>query len=180
MLEVRFHGRGGQGVVVASKILATAFFLEDRHVQTFPEFGVERRGAPVTAYLRMDAQPIRLRVGVHTPDHVVVLDRSLLGAVDVTSGLRPKGWVLVNAAEAAFDGFRVALVPASEIAAELGIGTRTTPVVNTAIVGAYAKATGAVGLEAIEKAIRESVPAKIEENVRAARVAYERTVISHG
>lgn len=175
MLEVRFHGRGGQGVVVASKILATAMFLEGRHVQTFPEFGVERRGAPVAAYLRMDSAPIRLRVGISHPDHVVVLDRSLIGVVDVTSGLKPDGWVIVNSL--GFEGGRVACVTASEIAAELGIGTRTMPVVNTAILGAYARATGAVGLEAIERAIRESVPVKIEENVRAARVAYDRTEV---
>lgn len=171
MLEVRFHGRGGQGVVVASKILAVAFFHEGRHVQTFPEFGVERRGAPVAAYLRMDEKPIRLRVGVQTPDHVVVLDRTLLGAVDVTGGLRTGGCVLVNAVEAK----NAAFVPASEIALECGLGTRTTPVVNTAMIGAYAKATGTVGLDAVERAVRETVPAKVEENVRAAKLAYERT-----
>lgn len=171
MLEVRFHGRGGQGVVVASKILAVAYFHEGRHVQTFPEFGVERRGAPVAAYLRMDEKPIRLRVGVQNPDHVVVLDRTLLGVVDVAGGLRPGGRMLLNATE----GNGHAFVPASEIALECGLGTRTTPVVNTAMIGAYARATGTVGLEAIERAVRESVPAKVEENVRAAKLAYERT-----
>src|SRR4030042_5189811 len=96
MIEIRFHGRGGQGAVVASKVLAVAFFHESLSVQSFPGFGGERRGAPVMAFLRVDNQPILLRVNIYEPDHIVVLDPTLIGAIDVTSGLRPKGWILIN------------------------------------------------------------------------------------
>ncbi len=99
MIEVRFHGRGGQGAQVASKILAVSFFHEGFFVQSFPAFGVERRGAPVMAFLRVDQQPVLLRVNIYEPDHIVVLDPTLIGAVDVTSGLKPKGWILINSGQ---------------------------------------------------------------------------------
>ena len=89
MRELRIHGRGGQGAVVASKLLAVALFHEDNWVQSFPAFGVERRGAPVTAFLRLDRNAIRLRCEVTTPDDIIVLDPTLVDAVDVTSGLKP-------------------------------------------------------------------------------------------
>jgi pyruvate ferredoxin oxidoreductase gamma subunit/2-oxoisovalerate ferredoxin oxidoreductase gamma subunit len=91
MQEIRFHGRGGQGTVVASILLAKAFFKAGYDVQTFPLFGVERRGAPVEAYLRLDKQKILTRNNVYTPDHVVVQDAKLLQSVDVTRGLKPGG-----------------------------------------------------------------------------------------
>src|SRR3989304_5456387 len=97
MMEIRFHGRGGQGAVLASEILAHAAFREGFHVQSFPFFGVERRGAPVTAHTRIDDRPIRIRSDVYEPDYVVVLDASLLRVLDVTQGLRRGGTVLVNA-----------------------------------------------------------------------------------
>jgi 2-oxoacid:acceptor oxidoreductase gamma subunit (pyruvate/2-ketoisovalerate family) len=96
MLEIRFHGRGGQGTVVATILLAKAFFQAGYHGQSFPLFGVERRGAPVEAYLRLDRSKIRVHTNVNTPDHVVVLDRTLLQNISVTRGLKPGGWVLVN------------------------------------------------------------------------------------
>ena len=88
MRELRFHGRGGQGTVIASKILAAALFREGRQVQSFPAFGVERRGAPVTAFLRIDDRPILLRCEITEPDDLVILDPTLIGAVDVTAGLK--------------------------------------------------------------------------------------------
>jgi len=181
MVEIRFHGRGGQGTVVASEILARALFKEGRYVQAFPAFGVERRGAPVTAFLRVDSHPIRLRCQIQTPDHIVILDPTLIPVVEVTAGLKSKGSILINTdrspqefPEFSEGGWRVATVAAGAIAVEYGLGTRTNPIVNTAILGAFARLSGLVSLEAITEAISEGVPTRPEANVAAARAAYER------
>jgi len=178
MIEVRFHGRGGQGAQVASKVLAVAFFHEGFHVQSFPAFGVERRGAPVMAFLRVDQQPIQLRVNIYEPNHIIVLDPTLVSAVDVTSGLKPNGWILINSHQSseAFGNlkhFRIATVDATSIAIRNGLGSRTNPIVNTAILGAFSKVTGLVGVDSIALAIREEVPVKRDENAQAAREAYQ-------
>lgn len=178
MIEIRFHGRGGQGAQVASKILAVAFFHEGYYVQSFPAFGVERRGAPVMAFLRIDREPIHLRVNIYEPDHLVILDPTLIGAVDITSGLKPNGWILINSHQPpetfqGLRGFRIATVDATSIAIRNGLGSRTNPIVNTAILGAFSKITGLVGIDSIALAIREEVPGKKDENARAAREAYD-------
>jgi len=178
MIEVRFHGRGGQGAQVASKVLAVAFFHEGFHVQSFPAFGVERRGAPVMAFLRVDQQPIRLRVNIYEPDHIVVLDPTLVAAVDVTSGLKVGGWILINSSHSAeafnhLKNFRMATVDATNIAIRNGLGTRTNPIVNTAILGAFSKVTGLVGIDSVALSIREELTVKKEENAKAAREAYQ-------
>ena len=178
MIEIRFHGRGGQGAVVASKVLAVAFFHESLYVQSFPAFGVERRGAPVMAFLRVDKQPIHLRVNIYEPDHIVVLDPTLIGAIDVTSGLKQDGWILINShqppeAFSHLKGFRAATVDATSIALRHGVGSRTNPIVNTAILGAFSKVTSLVGIDSIALAIREEVPGKKNENAEAAREAYQ-------
>jgi 2-oxoacid:acceptor oxidoreductase gamma subunit (pyruvate/2-ketoisovalerate family) len=178
MIEVRFHGRGGQGAQVASKVLAVAFFHEGFFVQSFPAFGVERRGAPVMAFLRVDRQPIQLRVNIYEPDHIVVLDPTLIGAIDVTSGLKENGWVLINSGHSfeAFQhlkNFRIATVDATAIAIRNGLGSRTSPIVNTAILGAFSKVTELLGIDSIALAIREEIPGKKGENVQAAREAYQ-------
>ena len=178
MIEIRFHGRGGQGAVVASKVLAVAFFHENLYVQSFPAFGVERRGAPVMAFLRVDRQPINLRVNIYQPDHIVVLDPTLIGAIDVTSGLKENGWILINSHQppevfSDLKGFRTATVDATSLAIENGLGSRTNPIVSTAILGAFSKATGLVGIDSVALAIREEVPGKRDENVKAAREAFD-------
>jgi 2-oxoisovalerate ferredoxin oxidoreductase gamma subunit len=178
MIEIRFHGRGGQGTVVASEILASAFFKEGSHVQAFPTFGVERRGAPVAAFLRVDDRPIRLRCQIQEPDHVVILDPTLIPVVDVTAGLKPNGWILINSDRApqhfarfATGGWRVAIVDASSLALEHHLGNRTNPIVNTAILGAFASVSRLVGVDPVLEAIREIVPARVNDNVKAARDA---------
>ena len=177
MRELRIHGRGGQGAVVASKILASALFLEGRSVQSFPAFGVERRGAPVTAFLRFSDGPILLRCEINEPDDLIVLDPTLLKAVDVTTGLKPGGSILINSdrgPEAYHHlgaGFRVATVDASAIAERLGLGSRNQPIVNTAILGAFAAFTCYVGLESVCRAIAGEVPDRADVNVAAARDA---------
>lgn len=176
MIEIRFHGRGGQGVVTAARLLAEAAFLEGKHCQAFPFFGAERRGAPVVAFARIDRKPIRTRTQIYEPNHVVVLDPTVLEAVNVTSGLKRGGVAVINAEEApdVLKGTKVALVDATSIALDkLGV-----PITNTAMLGALAKATRVVSLDslitAVEKLFKEKLAVK---NVAAAKAAYEMTVV---
>ena len=180
MQEIRFHGRGGQGAVIGSEVLAHAFFIEDRYVQAFPSFGVERRGAPVTAFCRVDDTPIHLRNQIYTPDHLVILDASLLKTDTVTRGLKKDGTIVVNGKKSADeyrdllgDDFQVFAVNASGIALSHRLGTPSHPIVNTAILGAFARAAGLVDIESVEKAIEIIVPEKKKANREAAREAYE-------
>ena len=180
MIEIRLHGRGGQGSVIASKILAVAAFREGNWVQSFPKFGVERRGAPVEAFLRMARDKILIRSEVTDPDVVVVLDPSLIDVIDFTTGLKPGGTILMNTTKAPEEiplkeRFRVYCVNASKIAADHGLGAPTSPIVNTAICGAFARATNLVGIDAVCEAVEEEVPIKPEKNSAAARVAHETT-----
>jgi len=179
MYEVRFHGRGGQGAVTAANILAVAAFKEGKDVQAFPIYGVERRGAPVAAFMRMDDKPIDIKTQIYEPDAVVVLDPTLLDVVNVTEGLKKNGFVIINstkkASEFKFGDAKVFTVDATTIAVKNHLGTETSPIVNTAILGAYSKAIGNVGMDAIDKAINENAPIKKEENKSAAQDAYKLT-----
>jgi len=181
LMEVRFHGRGGQGVVIASEVLAKAAFKMGFEVSAFPFFGVERRGAPVTAYARIDDKPIRIKSSIYEPDYVVVLDNSLLRGVDILEGLKPEGRVLINYPEGKKlenlpPRFKYFVIDATSIAASHGIGSQTAPIVNTAIMGGFARMCDTVSLETILDSIREEAPVKEEENVAAAKEAYQRTV----
>jgi pyruvate ferredoxin oxidoreductase gamma subunit/2-oxoisovalerate ferredoxin oxidoreductase gamma subunit len=184
VIEIRFHGRGGQGAVVASTILAVACFIEGKFCQAFPAFGVERRGAPVEAYIRVDDSKIHLRTNVYAPDHVLVLDPTLIEVADVGRGLKPGGTLLLNTEKSAagfpaFASFALATVDASRIALGHRLGSRTHPIVNTAILGAFARATGLVSLDAISEAIRQEVPAMQDANVAAAEEAYNSLHFGH-
>jgi 2-oxoacid:acceptor oxidoreductase gamma subunit (pyruvate/2-ketoisovalerate family) len=181
MQEIRFHGRGGQGSVIGSEVLAHAFFIEDKYVQAFPAFGVERRGAPVTAFCRIDDKPIHLRNQIYEPDHIIVLDAPLVETVNVADGLKANGSIVINSARPPGEyqdlfgtQFRLYTVDAAAIAAAHRLGSASNPIVNTAILGAFSKATGLVGIDAIEQAIEEYLPVKKENNRRAAREAYNR------
>ena len=182
MIEIRFHGRGGQGTVVASILLAKAFFNDGFQVQTFPVFGLERRGAPVEAYLRLDANKILIRSNVYSPDHVVVQDIKLLENVDVAQGLKPGGTILFNSKEVfedleSFAGFRVAFVDAAQIAAKHHLGTRTNPIVNTAMIGAFARVIGMPSMTALAEAISDDIQIKTKLNVQAAKEAFEKVTL---
>ena len=172
--------------MVASKLLAAALFREHNWVQSFPAFGVERRGAPVTAFMRVDRDPIRLRCEVTEPDDIIVLDPTLIEAVDVTAGLKSGGAILINSSKPASSyaslasKYRVITVDASEIALRHGLGSRTQPIVNTAILGAFAAITGMVGLESVCAVIREDVPMQPDANEAAAREAAEAVVAAEG
>lgn len=163
-------------------MLASALFDEGKDVQAFPYFGVERRGAPVTAFLRMDDRPLRIRSEISEPDVVVVLDTFLMKYVDVLAGLRQNGVMIINSAKGpdAYKrniGQKVATVDATGIAIKHGVGSRTTPIVNTAILGAMVKVLGIVKLDSVLRSIRASVPVKKEENAASAMEAYERAVV---
>lgn len=181
MYEVRFHGRGGQGAVTAANILAIAAVKQGYYAQSFPYFGVERRGAPVQAFTRIDDKKIDIRMNVYTPDAVVVLDPSLMDVVDVTVGLKGGGIVIINTAKKPeeFDlgNYKIATVDATKIAIEHKLGSLAAPIVNTAILGAYARAVGNVKIDYVLEAIRENAPAKKEENALAAKKAYEQTIL---
>ena len=177
MIEIRFHGRGGQGAVVASNVLSLAFFKEGKCVQSFPSFGGERRGAPVMAYVRVDDEEIGIRSNVYQPHHVVILDVSLTKTMDVTAGLKKSGWVLVNSSKppdsfSFSNQYSTATVDANNIAIRYHLGTPTSPIVNTAILGAFSKLTGLVSIDAVLAAIKESVPDNAEANGSAATEAY--------
>ena len=179
MREVRIHGRGGQGAVIASKLLAAALFRDGQSVQSFPAFGVERRGAPVTAFLRSSSGQILLRCEITEPDDLIILDPTLVEAVNVTAGLKPGGTILINSPQAPeaypelAEQYQVSTVDANAIARRHGLGSRTQPIVNTAILGAFAVQSGMVRLESVCEAIEEEVPFQPEENVSAAREAAE-------
>jgi 2-oxoacid:acceptor oxidoreductase gamma subunit (pyruvate/2-ketoisovalerate family) len=180
MIEIRFHGRGGQGAVKGSDILAMAAFREGKQVQAFPFFGVERRGAPVTAYTRISDDAIRIHCFIYEPDVLVVLDPGLMTAVPLTDGLKPGGTIVINTTmdRAAFPvegipGVKVTTVDCSSIALRYGLGTEEAPIVNTTILGAVARATGVVTIDSVMDAIREKIPNKPDLNARAARDAYD-------
>ena len=177
MREIRFHGRGGQGTVVASILLAKAFFNSGYYVQSFPLFGVERRGAPGEAYLRLGKEKILVRSNVYTPDHVVIQDPNLLEIVDVTKGLQPGGWILINIPGlpqniASFSGYQLAYVDATRIALKNELGTRTQPIINTAIIGAFARIMNEPSMDIISEAISEEIEAYPEKNIRASEEAF--------
>ncbi len=179
MVEIRFHGRGGQGAVIASKILAMAFFSEGKYVQSFPLFGVERRGAPVAAFTRIDDHPVRMKCNIYTPDCIIVLDPTLTRTVDITAGLKKGGTILINSDSSPeeykdkYAGFKLATIDADSIAREFRLGSATSPIINTVILGAFAAQTKLVKLESIQDGIRKEIPIKTEANCDAAKKAYE-------
>ncbi len=181
MKECRLHGRGGQGGVTSAELVATAAIAEGKYAQAFPSFGPERRGAPVAAFIRVSDRPIRTREKVYQPDIVVVLDASLPKLVKVSDGLHEDGIVILNTAldeKSVREVFgirsRFARVDANTIAREvLGL-----PITNTTMLGALLKATGIVGLDAIDDALDKRFGRLAEKNKAAMRRAYEETVIS--
>jgi pyruvate ferredoxin oxidoreductase gamma subunit len=166
MKEIRWHARAGQGAKSASHVLAVAALQAGKSVQAFPEYGPERRGAPMRAYTRVDEQPIRRHDSVTHPDVVVVLEPSLLHEIDVTEGLAPGGFVLMNAETAPeeLEGTRVVCVPASRIAE-----TRGSKFVNIVMVGALAAALGDPPADAVADAAAELLGKKVSaDDVRDA------------
>lgn len=178
--EIIFHGRGGQGAVTAANIMANAAFKDGNlGVQAFPFFGAERRGAPVRAFARVSDKEIYLRSQIKEPDIVVILDTGLMDVVDVTSGLKKEGIILINSHLKPSDfnlPYKVATVDATSIALEQKLLVGGIPVVNTAIVGALAKFTD-VSIKSVKEAIKERWHGNVgERNAKAAELAYEKVI----
>jgi pyruvate ferredoxin oxidoreductase gamma subunit len=177
LVEIRWHGRGGQGAVTTAELLAQAAISEGKYAQAFPSFGPERRGAPVQAFNRVDSlEPVRIRADITEPDCVVVLDPGLLGKVNVTSGLKKDGWVIVNTRKTAKQiksefGIKnpVAVVNANKIAREvLGV-----PIVNTSVLGAVIKMTGIIDKKSAYAPLEKRFGRLGERNIKAMETAYE-------
>lgn len=179
-MEIRFHGRGGQGTVLAAKILADVVLRSGKgECQAMPEFGVERRGAPVVAYARISGQKILLRTRIYEPDAVVLIDPSLAADPGILRGLKPGGLFIVNTEkdEAALSlrwpGRRIIPIPARRIALAHKLGSASSPIVSTVVCGALSAIFQLGEPSALEAAIRDAVPSHVEANVAAAREAYE-------
>ena len=180
LMEIRWHGRGGQGAVTSTELLAQTAISEGKFAQAFPSFGPERRGAPVQAFNRVDPQaPVRIRVDITEPDVVVVLDHSLLDKVNVTAGLKQGGFVIINTRKTADEikkefniSHPVATVNATKIARE----TLGVPIVNTTMLGAVVKLTGIVNKESTHAPLMKRFGRLGERNIQAMETAYDQVV----
>ena len=179
LVEIRWHGRGGQGAVTSAELLARAAISEGKYAQAFPSFGPERRGAPVLAFDRIsEKEPIRIRAEITEPDIVIVLDPGLISIVNVTAGLKDGGSIIVNTKKsledivAGFNGkWRVAAVNATAIALEL----LRVNIVNTTMIGALIKATGVVEMESLNEPLEARFGRLAERNASAMKKAFEET-----
>lgn len=175
MIEVRLHGRGGQGVVTAAELLAVAAFEDGKVAQAFPSFGSERMGAPVESFVKISDNTIRSRSQITNPDYIIVQDQTLIGVVDVLRGLKDSGLAIINTERKPSElnlqtKAKIITVPANKIATEV-IGR---PIPNTTLMGAFAAATGLIKLESIERCIKERFHGEIgEKNAKAAETAYD-------
>jgi pyruvate ferredoxin oxidoreductase gamma subunit len=181
MFQVRIHGRGGQGVVTGAEMLSIAAFLGGKHAQAFPSFGSERTGAPVVAYCRLDDKEIRLRETIMQPDALIIQDPKLLHQVDVFSGLKKSGYILINTTrtfnQLGLEDFsrdfrpeHLLTVPATELAMK-HVGR---PVPNVPLLGAFAALGGLISLDAVHSAIRQKFKGAVAQgNVAAATEAYD-------
>ncbi|MDY6911406.1 MAG: 2-oxoacid:acceptor oxidoreductase family protein [Chloroflexota bacterium] len=180
MTEVRWHGRGGQGAVTSTELIALAAISKGKYAQSFPSFGPERRGAPVQAFLRVGDEPIRLRSEITEPDVVVVLNPDLLRVVDVTSGLKKNGVLVVNTKKSIdeikavySDGYMVATVNGMKIARE-SIGL---PITNTTMIGALLKVIRLVSIDDMISPMEHRFGKVAEKNITAMKRAYEEIVV---
>lgn len=167
--------------MVASTVLAAAFFKEGKFVQAFPNFGAERRGAPVTAFTRVSDVEIRERFGIYHPDCLVILDSSLTHREGIAAGLKEGRWIVINSDKRPEDyhflgSYRVATLDANSIARKFGLGSASVPIVNTTILGAFSKATQTASIDSIMSAVRENAPSKPENNAKAALEAFHAVV----
>ena len=178
MIEIKFKGRGGQGAVVASEILARAFFLEGKFPQCFSLFGGERRGAPVVGFLRVDDEPILLKCQIKHPNHMIIFDLSLTDEEEIFQELKPNGLILINSNKEIeyfknLRRFKIGLIDAGPIARNVGLGGTF----NMAMLGAYNRLAHRVKMETLLEVVRKMVPAKIEQNIEAVKKAYEQAKV---
>ena len=181
-VEIRWHGRGGQGAVTSANLLAeAAYYAGFKGVTSAPTFGAERRGAPITASTRLAQEPLRHFSQVETPDIIVVLDDSLISTANAVRGLAEDGFIIVNSRHTPetlglATTYRVATADADKVAEEINLRASGVIMVNTAMLGAIAKATGLINLEHINKALENGFSKKAaQKNIEAARLTYECT-----
>jgi len=184
LIEICFHGRGGQGAVTAANLLVNAALRDgNKGVQAFPFFGAERRGAPVRAFARISDEDINLRSEIYNPDIVVVLDEGIMKTIDVLKGLKEGGCIVINSPKRPddfpfSDKYTVATVDATSIAIRNELLVGGIPVVNAPILGAIPKVLDRVTLESIRDAIMERWPGELgKKNAKAAEEAYNETEV---
>ncbi len=178
MIQIRIHGRGGQGVVTAAELIAIAAFKAGKQAQAFPSFGVERTGAPVESFVRIDDKPIIIREQIYSPNILIIQDATLLDTVDMACGCDKKTIIIINTAKSK-DEIKINLpknnihtIDATKIALEI-LGKN---IVNTVILGAFAKVTGLVSLASLKQAIEEKFSGRVElinKNIKAVELAYQ-------
>lgn len=175
MKEIRIHARAGQGAITTAALLGTAYFKEGKYPFSFPHFGAARMGAPMNAFVRVDSSPVRLRAQIYEPDYLIIVDHTLMRGYNCFSGLKEKGVAVINGASALElpklkAGQKIFVVQASEIA----LKTIGRPLANTALIGAYAAATGELKLETILEVIKVRFSGKAQEgNLAAVKEGYE-------
>jgi 2-oxoacid:acceptor oxidoreductase gamma subunit (pyruvate/2-ketoisovalerate family) len=181
MKEIKFHGRGGQGVVMASQMLGLAYFKAGMYPQCYSLFGGERRGAPVVSFLRVDQEKILLKCEIKNPNQLLVFDSSLIDPEEIRKQVVPGTRILVNTSKTAetaerLTGFTLGLVDASSIAERLGLGH----VINTTVLGAYCRLFECLPIEKVIEAVTAMVPAKKEENAGAVKEGYNQVTLIEG
>jgi len=175
MKEIRIHARAGQGAITTATLLGYAYFKEGMYPYAFPNFGAARMGAPMNAFVRVDAKAVRVRSQIYEPDYVIVVDPTLMRGYNCFSGMKNNGTAIINAKEGVEltkfkAGQKVFLVPANEIA----LKTIGRPLGNTALLGAFAAATGEIKLESLLEVIKQRFSAKLQEsNIRAVQQGYD-------
>ena len=175
MIEIRIHGRGGQGSVTAAELVGFAAHSDGKYAQAFPSFGSERMGAPVQAFARISDKYIRVRSQVYNPDYVIVQDPTLMSVIDVLGGIKNDGLLIINSKKSPEEfkldtSIKVLTIPAMDIALEI-IGR---PIMNTTLLGAFSSASKAISLEGIQKALCNKFAKDIaDKNFKAAQKAYD-------
>jgi len=178
LVEVRWHGRGGQGIVTVSRLLAYAALLDGKYVQAFPEFGPERRGAPVTGYTRISNEPITVHSHIYNPNIIVIVDPTLLGRSDLTKGLAKDGIIVANTDKSAKELKESLKIEKTKIytvnAVRISLDILGRPIYNTALLGAFTKAAPIVTMDSLNKVIQERFPGAMgEKNIAVMKRAYE-------
>jgi pyruvate ferredoxin oxidoreductase gamma subunit len=177
MYQIRIHGRGGQGVVTAAELIAIAAFIEGHTAQAFPSFGVERTGAPIEAFARIDDKPIRIREHIYQPDFLIIQDATLLSTIDITKGANAKTIAIINSSKNKKDlKINLPIVNVHTVdATAIALETLGKNIVNTVILGAFAKTSGLISLESLKRAIKEKFadkPEIITKNIAAVEKAF--------
>lgn len=182
MTEIRFHGRAGQGMVTAAEVVAMAATREGKYAQAFPVFGSEKRGPPVASFCKISDSPITTHEQVTEPDVVVVADHTVIGAVDVTAGLKPDGWLIVNSNKPLAElGVKVGPKQKTLVIDGTGIALNHLgkAITNTVMLGAFVKATGLVKIDDVKAALKDQFPAPIaEKNAVVVQESFDKATVA--